>query len=130
MIGKSKASFEKIQTLIGENTVLESASLKGSGTIRIDGKYIGEATIDGDLVVGEKGIVEGNVTAHHALIAGTIHGNIQCDQHVHLSATAIMNGNVLSATLIVDEGAKFNGNCQMQQIQSNKNDKPKTDKKT
>lgn len=113
MFKQTKEGFEKVNTIIGAGTVLEGAMLKGAGTVRIDGKYVGETIIQGDLIIGENGIVEGNIMASQGLIAGTIHGNIVCEKQIHLTSTAVINGNISSAVLIVDEGAKLTGNCQI-----------------
>lgn len=110
---QNKSSYEKATTLIGEGAVLESALFKSNGTIRIDGTYIGKINVNGDLVLDSKGVIEGNVDAHHALIAGKITGDIICNQEIHLSSTANVIGNIFCENLIVDEGAIFNGTSTM-----------------
>ncbi len=108
-----KANFEKINTLIGVGASLESAVFYVEGTIRIDGTYNGKLNVNGDLVISETGVVKGDVEVNHALIAGKITGNIICKNEIHLSSTALVEGNINCANLVVDNGGKFNGNCVM-----------------
>jgi cytoskeletal protein CcmA (bactofilin family) len=37
---------------------------------------------------------------------------VQCRNALHLASTADVTGDVLTSTLIVDEGAVFTGRCQ------------------
>jgi cytoskeletal protein CcmA (bactofilin family) len=106
---QNKSNYEKANTLIGEGATLEAATFKSNGTIRIDGTYIGKIILNGDLVLDTKGIIEGNVEAHHALISGKITGDISCSEEIHLSSSAIVVGNICCGHLIIDEGATFNG---------------------
>jgi cytoskeletal protein CcmA (bactofilin family) len=80
--------------------------------MRIDGTVVGDIDIDGLLNISETGRVDGNISAGSARIAGRIFGNVQCRNAIHLAATADVTGDVLTATLIVDEGAIFAGRCQ------------------
>ena len=106
---QSKSNYEKANTLIGEGATLEAATFKSNGTIRIDGTYIGKLILNGDLVLDSKGIIEGNIEAHHALISGKITGDMHCSEEIHLSSSAIVTGNIYCNKLIIDEGAIFNG---------------------
>lgn len=110
---QNKTNYEKATTLIGEDAVLESAVFKSSGTVRIDGTYIGKLIINGDLVLDSKGVINGIIEANHALIAGKVTGDIKCSQEIHLSSTADVIGNIFCTNLIVDDGALFNGNSTM-----------------
>lgn len=120
-----KPNYEKINTLIGAGSTLESASFKVEGTIRIDGTYNGKLIVNGDLVISETGVVNGDVEVNHALIAGKIDGNIICKNEIHLSQTAVVDGNISCFNLIVDNGGKFNGNCSMTKQNLNSNGKSK-----
>lgn len=122
---QSKSNYEKANTLIGEGAILEAATFKSSGTVRIDGTYIGKLILNGDLVLDSKGVIDGNVEAHHALISGKITGDIVCSDEIHLSSCAIVSGNMQCKNLIIDEGAVFNGVSTMtRQKESNQVKKP------
>ncbi|HOQ17765.1 MAG TPA: polymer-forming cytoskeletal protein [Defluviitaleaceae bacterium] len=103
--------FDNYSTIIGENTILESEYLKSNETVRIDGKYKGEIILESDLVIGEKGLVEGSVKANNIEISGTVVGDINSKELVYLTATAKVKGNISCNNLVIDDGAKISGFC-------------------
>ena len=100
-------------TVIGEGIRIDASRLSGLGSLRIDGEFSGEIDIDGELILGESGRIIGNIKARQALLAGKVEGNVTCRASVHVTHSASLLGNVIATALIVDEGAVFNGNCQM-----------------
>lgn len=105
-------------TIIGAGMKLEAAKLSGQEAVRIDGDYIGDLDLDGSIVVGETGSISGDMRAKHIQIAGRVNGTIRCDVTVHMTPTARVDGSIETKALITDEGACFNGNCQMTAAQS------------
>jgi len=98
-------------TIIGEGIIFENALLRGSGVIRIDGKFSGTIDIEGHIILGEKGFVDGDINADSALFAGTYQGTLSIRDTLHLTATAVLSGKVETAKLIIDEGAVLTGTC-------------------
>ena len=96
-------------TIIGEGTRIEASLLSSQRSVRINGYYKGIIDIDSSLVLGDTGIIIGDVTAKYFLIAGEITGNITCTSQVHLASTAKVYGDVVAATMVVDDGAKVSG---------------------
>ncbi len=70
---------QEISTIIGEGYTL-TGEINGSSVIRIEGKIIGNINVDGGVVLGEKGNVEGNITSRSVIIYGTVHGNVISSQ--------------------------------------------------
>ena len=95
-------------TVIGADIILEKATLKGGGVVRIDGQFSGTIDIQGHIAIGETGEVEGDMHAESALIAGKYRGNLNIQEVLHVTSTAALSGRVESGKLIVDEGAVFN----------------------
>ena len=104
-------SDKNSNTVIGTGIVLEAAMLKGNGIVRIDGKYTGTIDIEGHLVLGESGVLDGEVRADSALFAGAYQGNLHIDDTLHITSTAVLSGRIEAGTLIVDDGAVFKGDC-------------------
>jgi len=100
-------------TVIGEGIILEAALLTGKESIRIDGTLYGNVDLNGSLILGETGIIEGKVRAKYIIAAGMIRGNIECDTIFHISSTARINGDITAKSLIVDEGGQLNGRYQI-----------------
>ena len=93
------------------NAIGQGSTIKGDiiteGDLRIDGSLIGTINTKGRLVLGETGIVEGEVVCQNALIAGTVKARIQVTELLSLKATAITN------KLSIEPGANFTGSCSM-----------------
>ena len=98
-------------TVIGEGIVFENALLKGSGVIRIDGKFTGTIDIEGHVILGETGYVSGDIIADSALFAGKFQGNLRIRSALHLTESAVITGKFETGKFIVDEGAVLNGTC-------------------
>ena len=101
-------------TIIGGGFTINAAKVIGVNqeSIRVDGTIIGEVEIDGVLNLGPKGYIEGNIKAHSVRIAGRIKGNIFCHDTAHLASTAELIGDILTSSLVVDNGAALHGRCQ------------------
>lgn len=101
----------EIRTIIGEDFELEG-NIKGEGTIRIDGKVVGDLKIKKGIILGEKGIVFGNIETELALIFGQIHGNINTTQ-LEIKETGSIYGDIKTNSITMQLGAKYNGKLEM-----------------
>lgn len=103
---------EEIIAFLGKGT-----SFKGiityNGTIRVDGNVEGEIISNGTLVVGEDATIDAEISVGKIISSGKINGNIIAKERIHLMHPAIQNGSVMAPILIIDEGVRFNGNCEM-----------------
>ncbi|HKY30567.1 MAG TPA: polymer-forming cytoskeletal protein [Pyrinomonadaceae bacterium] len=81
--------------------------------LRIDGNFSGQVTSpDGTLIVSNGAqVTEALIKVAIAKINGTVEGDIQASQEVELGPTASVTGKVTTRTLVVQEGASFNGSC-------------------
>ena len=103
---------QEISTIIGEGYTL-TGELQGSSVIRIEGKIIGNINVDGGVVLGEKGNVEGNIITKSAIIYGTVNGNVTTTQ-LEIKKTGYVNGDITTDSLEIELGAKYNGKLNMQ----------------
>ena len=99
-------------TVIGKGITLESALLTGKESVRIDGVFLGDVDLDGSLILGETGSIEGAVRAKYIILAGIVRGNIESET-LHVSPTARINGDITTQSIIVDEGGQLNGRYQV-----------------
>lgn len=113
---KEEVSFDKIDTLVGIDTFFQGA-LNASGTIRIDGKFEGEANCNGDLVIGESGKVKANIKVRNLLLAGELEGNAVVQGKIEITSSGKLYGDIVTNNLIIDEGAIFKGKSEMQHKQ-------------
>jgi len=107
---------DKVSTIIGVGTEIKG-SLKATGGIRIDGRVDGEIHHEGDLVIGEEGVVEAVVKTRNVTIAGELRGNVEASGRVEIVGTGKLLGDIVVNALIINEGAVFEGHCQMRQAE-------------
>ena len=98
--------------LIGAGTVFEG-KLKTPGSIRIDGKVIGEITVTQNISIGTSGDIDGNVSARNMTIGGKVKGMITAQEKLVFESKAVVRGEIRAAKLVIDEGAIFDGKCEM-----------------
>ena len=57
-------------------------------TFRVDGKLTGKVTSKGDLVVGERGVVDGTVEVGRLYVSGTLKGTVKADRRIEITASS------------------------------------------
>ncbi len=97
---------------IGPETTIKG-DIISDGNFRIDGTLEGSINTKGKVVVGEKGLITGDVLCQNADVEGTIKGKLQVTQLLALKATANIHGDILVDKLSIEPGANFTGTCKM-----------------
>jgi len=110
---------DKFTAFLGNNTEFEG-KLTFNGIIRVDGHLKGEILTDGTIIVGQGGMIEANIHAYELVISGEIHGDLIADQRIDILAPGKVFGNIQAPIVLIDEGAIFEGNCQMHQAEEDK----------
>src|SRR6266852_6245293 len=102
----------------------------GSGTLvtgeanfkalmRVDGHLSGRITSSsGTLIVGANGKVDANIEVAIAVVHGTVNGDIIATQRLELGRAAKLNGNIQTPSLVIEQGAVFEGSCKMVQLKA------------
>jgi len=101
-------------TLIASNTTFEG-KIKTDGSIRIDGKFTGDITAKASAAVGISGTIDGTLSAKTITVAGKISGKVAAEEKLVLEAKSNVQGDIRASKLVVDEGAIFDGKCEMKQ---------------
>jgi cytoskeletal protein CcmA (bactofilin family) len=104
-------------SLLGAGTVFEG-KIKTEGSIRIDGKLIGDVVAKANAVVGLSGSIDGNLTARNISLAGKVTGTVTATEKLVLESKSAMKGDIRASRLVVDEGAQFDGHCAMAAVTS------------
>lgn len=103
---------DRIITIIGEDTYVEGI-ITAESSARIDGRLKGEARFYRQLIVGEKGYINGSVTAPVIIVYGRIEGRIEADI-LEIKSTGAVTGDMTTHKLSVESGGRFNGNSVME----------------
>ena len=98
----------KITTLVGEEAFFEGNISTSSA--RIDGSFKGEAKLHGNLVVGEKGLITGDINAPKVIVFGKVEGKIKANA-LEVKETGNIEGDIEVQFLNVDTGGIINSNC-------------------
>ena len=99
----------------GGTVVTGEANFKAM--MRVDGHLSGRvSSTSGTLIVGANGKVDANIEVAVAVIHGTINGDIIATQRLELGRAAKVNGNIQTPSLIIEQGAIFEGSCKMLQM--------------
>lgn len=120
MFGKDNSSKPSTGTSANEgalNIIAKGTQVTGNisteGDLRIEGKIIGEVTCKAKLVLGNLGIIEGNVDAKTATISGEIKGTVIIKDTLTITETGKISGDVFTEKIIIQLGGYFSGNCKM-----------------
>ena len=98
--------------LVGEGTVFEG-TVRAESDVRASGRIIGTLEVEGKTMIAEEGSVEGEIITTNAEIAGQVQGEIHVEERLVLKSTARVDGKIETDRLVVEEGAQFTGECEM-----------------
>lgn len=114
---------------VGSGTVITGESSFKS-MLRVDGRFSGRITSGtGTLIVGAGGQVDANIEVDVCTIHGVVNGDIIAGQRVELGRAAKLSGNIQTPSLVIEQGAVFEGSCKMVQMKTAASDKSKVERK-
>ncbi len=103
---------EFAETIVSSSMRIEG-ELKSSGNIKIDGIVNGKVQTAQDLTVGPNALIDADLIAGNATIAGSVKGNVTVKGALVVLETGKVIGNISCAYLGIKEGAYFSGACKM-----------------
>lgn len=103
---------EDLNGFMDEGTELHG-ELRFKDTFRVDGRVKGRIVSENTLVVGETAKIEADIDCGVVSIKGTVTGRIQGRQRIELLSGARVQGSLVSPRLMIEEGAFFQGDCDM-----------------
>ncbi len=110
---KSRSSGE-ISAFFGEGTEIQG-DLRFRETVRVDGTVRATIHSEGELIVGPKGLVEGEITVTSLTISGRIKGNLRVKERLEIHPGGRVEGEVLLGRpgLVVHDGGIMEARVQM-----------------
>jgi cytoskeletal protein CcmA (bactofilin family) len=111
--GSMDVAAEPITSFIAAGAILDGPFSAKEST-RVDGTINGNVSVNGSLIIGQEGKINGAVSATNLFLAGEINGNVTASTgKVEISDTGKLIGDLSAKTLVIDENAVFQGQCQM-----------------
>lgn len=89
-----------------------------SRDLRIEGEAKGTIECQGTLMVAQGANVTAKVEAEHVTVAGDLNGDIKCRGRLQIMPSGRVRGKVLTDTLVVNEGAFYEGQLEMASMSS------------
>lgn len=103
---------------VGSGTVM-TGETSFKSMLRVDGRFSGRITSGtGTLIVGAGGQVDANIEVSVCTIHGVVNGDIIAGQRIELGRAAKLNGNIQTPSLVIEQGAVFEGSSKMVQMKS------------
>src|SRR6266508_2520068 len=107
-----KDSLGPETTVVGRGAEVDG-TLVSAESIRIDGKAKGKIAARGDVILSSSSHVEADIQAQNVVMGGTLKGNITARTKTELTPGGRLDGKIWSKVLVVQEGALFFGQSNM-----------------
>jgi cytoskeletal protein CcmA (bactofilin family) len=101
-----------MNTIIGKDTVI-TGTLDVKGALRVDGAVKGKVICSDCVTLGATGVIDADIEAKTAIVAGQMNGNVVTSEKIELQAKCEMNGDLKTKSLVIEQGALFCGACSM-----------------
>lgn len=92
-----------------------SVVFSDSVNLQISGKFEGNLTIKGNLIIGKDADVRADIVGENIIIAGSIKGKIKATLMLRLTSTAQVIADIEAPKISIEKGAIFDGKCKMSQ---------------
>ena len=110
---KKEKKTDRISTFIGGDASIDG-TINFKGTIRVDGKVNGKISSNGGtVVVGEKAVVDAEMSVNVAVIMGDVKGKIDAKERIEVYPPARVGGDIQAPIIAIEPGGIFNGTCVM-----------------
>jgi cytoskeletal protein CcmA (bactofilin family) len=106
-------SLGRVSGFIDKDTEI-TGDIKFKDSFRIDGMFKGKILSGSSLIIGETGDVEADIEAGSISINGKVKGSLNANDRIEIFSLGRVTGKLVTPKLIIEEGAFFQGSCQME----------------
>ncbi|MGE5391785.1 MAG: bactofilin family protein [Deltaproteobacteria bacterium] len=111
IFGRKKA-YQDIESVIAQGVEIKGEIIS-QGSLRIDGGVDGKLNVKGDIILGEKGRIKGEIKVDNLIVAGRVEGNVVASGRFEIAANGYFKGDVTCSILTIEEGGVLDGNSRM-----------------
>jgi cytoskeletal protein CcmA (bactofilin family) len=112
-----KKAYKAGEIVESTNVISKETKIIGNinalGNIRVEGAVEGAVHSKAKIILGDSSMVKGNLHSDEAEISGSVDGDVFCTGLLVLKKTALIKGNIVTPKIVIENGAIFNGKCQM-----------------
>ena len=102
---------------IGKSVIVKG-ELSGSEDLYLDGEVEGSIELRGNsLTIGPNGRVRANIHAKDVVVHGKVDGNVRGTERVELKKSAVLNGDIATQRIVIEDGAFFKGAIDIQKAE-------------
>jgi len=106
----TKDDMKDVHSMIGADAVIQG-NITCKGSLAVFGKVYGDVTTEGSVRVAKGGEIHGNIQASDAQIGGLVDGKVVVENRAVLGSESKLKGDLVYRSLIIEEGAQFQGHC-------------------
>jgi cytoskeletal protein CcmA (bactofilin family) len=106
------ATREPIENVLGPSLTIRG-DLAADGGFRIDGNVEGNVESRAAIIVGESGVVRGDVRGTDIVVAGRVLGNVTSSGHLEILAKGRIEGDIDAKSVRIETGGVFRGTSHM-----------------
>jgi cytoskeletal protein CcmA (bactofilin family) len=98
------------QAILGKSVIIKG-QIVSREDLTIDGEVEGTVELqEHRLTIGPNGKVVSTVKAREVVVLGTLHGNVETRDRIHIRKDAKLVGDIRTARIEIEDGAYFKGN--------------------
>ena len=110
--GGLRPKTDNQESLIASGLTIDG-KIKGTGHIRIAGRFKGDVQVEGDLTIEPEGHIGGEIKADNIVVRGEVNGNINASSKVELMDSALLVGDLKATSLTVSAGSRICGKVEV-----------------
>jgi len=109
---KKDRPYQNIESVIAAGVEIKG-DIAAQGSIRVDGAVEGKLNLKGDLVLGEKAHIKGEIRVNNIILAGKVEGTVHAAGRLEITSTGQMNGDIICSSISIEEGGILQGSSRM-----------------
>eukprot|EP01026_Neomeris_dumetosa_P080839 TRINITY_DN9005_c0_g2_i3.p1 TRINITY_DN9005_c0_g2~~TRINITY_DN9005_c0_g2_i3.p1 ORF type:complete len:192 (-),score=27.19 TRINITY_DN9005_c0_g2_i3:108-683(-) len=111
---RQKAEQPKAPTAVIGPKIRFKGELVGEEDLLVQGQVEGTIDLKGHhLTVGERGVLQANVTAKTVTVEGKVEGDLYGEERIAIRSSSHVQGNIKAERVVLEDGAKFRGSIDM-----------------